>query len=72
MQYSFCNGGPALFWFIFYETQWPLMVSGVTWGGGGVSFVELGFSDNSHRLVSWPLVSEIIFAGQTVGGDFNC
>lgn len=41
-------------------------------GRGGVSFVELGFSDNSHRLVSWPLVSEIIFAGQTVGGDFNC
>lgn len=41
-------------------------------GRGGVSFVELSFSDNSHCLVSWPLVSEIIFAEQTVGGDFNC
>lgn len=47
------------------------MVCGVT-GEGGEFFVELGFSDSSHCLVSWPLVSEIIFAGQTVGGDFNC
>lgn len=43
MKYSFCNCGPALFWFIFYETQWPLMIRGVTWGGGVCLLWNLAF-----------------------------
>jgi hypothetical protein len=38
----------------------------------GVTLVGPVFSNGSHCVFSRPWVSEMIFAGQTVGGDFNC
>lgn len=55
MQYSFCNYGPALLWFFFYETQWRGSLRSHL---GGVSFVELVFSNSSHCLVSRPLLDK--------------